>query len=455
MPTPPDPRPLASRVLRALRTPSAAAAGGFLLASVLGGAAFLLPGMTRGDGLGGVDAFFLSVSAVCVTGLAPVADLTAVLTERGWWTLFALVQLGGVGVVFMGALLLSFFGRRLPVRHAQALSEGFADRRGGVGRLVLRVAVLTLACEAAGACVLKLRLGDAPHAWRDAVFHATSAFCNAGFSTYARGLEERAADPVFLLVVVGLVVAGGIGFSVLSETARRALRIGGPLSLHARVAWRTSLLLLLVGAAAFFVLERGAALAGRGLGDGGLAAVFHSASARTAGFNTLPVDALRPATLLLLIGLMIVGGSPGSTAGGMKTVTAAVIFASLRASVLGRSSTTLGRRSIAPEQTQRAMLIALIHLTTLAVVVVGLTLSTEHLVGRGVRFLDLVFESASALGTVGLSTGLTPKLDEGGKLLLCFAMLVGRVGPLTVVLAVVAPRRADVLRYPEERVFLG
>jgi trk system potassium uptake protein len=442
-----------SRLGRLLKSPPAAAVLGFVGAAIVGAILFLLPGSTR-EPLSLVDAFFLSMSAVCVTGLVPVPDLTAALTEQGIWILFGLLQLGGVGIVFLGALILSFFGGRLPVAHAQALREGFAHRKGGVRRLVLRVGVLTLLCEALGALVLRARLDDSPTPWRDAIFHAASAFCNAGFSTFQNGLVSRGGDAIFVLATATLIVTGGLGFTTLSETAKAVL-LRRRLSLHARIVWRTSLALLVLGAIAFYLFERRDALAALGPLDAATASIFHSATARTAGFNTLDMALLRPATLLLMVALMVIGGSPGSTAGGIKTVTVATALAALRSMATGAKTVVIGRRAIAADQVQRAMLIVLIHLGVLAIAVIALTLSCEDLYGRGVRFLDVLFESASALGTVGLSTGLTPRLPDGGKLLIAFVMLAGRVGPLTVVLAVTAANRAEVLRPPEERVYLG
>lgn len=443
-----------SRLARALTAPSFVAAGSFLVATLVGALLFLLPGSTKGAGLTVVDAVFMSASAVCVTGLSPVADPTVVLTDQGWWILFGLIQLGGVGVVFLGAMLLSFLGSRLPVRHAQALADGFAHTKGGVGRLIVRVTFFMVCAETVGALVLRTRLGASPEPWRDAIFHSASAFCNAGFSTFGRNLVDVSADPVFLGTVAVLVVVGGAGFTTLSETARAIVK-KKRLSLHSRIVWRVSGLLLAVGAIGFYSLERVGVLRDDGFFGGVGTAFFHSVSARTAGFNSVAVETLRPATLLMLIGLMVIGGSPGSTAGGVKTVTAAVVAAYLAAAARGRRDTTLFGRTLGVEQVQRAMLIVILHLATLAGVVIALTLSCDHLVGDGVRFLDLLFEATSALGTVGLSTGATPKLPDGGKLLVAFAMLIGRVGPLTIVLAVVPPPRPDAVRYPEERVHLG
>ncbi len=444
-----------SKLGRALTSPSVLAVCSFLAAALGGGALFLLPGSTQDQHhLSVVDAIFLSASAVCVTGLSPVADLTVVLTEQGWWILLGLIQLGGVGVLFLGAMLLGLLGARMPMRHAQALREGFAHTKGGVGRLVVRVSFFMLVAETIGACILRLGLDGSPRPWRDAFFHAASAFCNAGFSTFGKNLEERAHDPLFLLVIAGLIIIGGAGFSTLSETARSIL-FRRRLSLHSKIVWKVSAVLLVFGAVAFYILERDAILRGRGVGESLLQSFFHSASARTAGFNAVAMDALRPATLLMLVLLMTIGGSPASTAGGVKTVTAAVAVAGLAAAARGRRSATLGNRTIGTEQVQRAMLIVLIHLATLAIAIVALTMSCEHLLSGGVRFLDFVFEASSALGTVGLSTGVTPKLPDGAKILLSIVMLIGRVGPLTVVLAVVPPPRPDAIRFPEERVFLG
>jgi trk system potassium uptake protein TrkH len=315
--------------------------------------------------------------------------------------------------------------------------------------------VVTFAIEAVGMLALVRPFAEvAPErdAWALAAFHSVSAFCNAGFSTLDGNLVRATAAVRVNAVIMTLIALGGLGFSTLVLTStwlvQRARRHRIQLRMSVRLVWITSAWLWVGGTVALVVLEWGGALSGLSPAHRFLVAAFHSVTARTAGFNTIDISAFSGASLLVLMLLMYVGGAPGSTAGGIKVTTVAVMLGVVRSTLRGDGRVVVGGREIHEASLREA--IAVVFVGGLVVVVaLGILLCVEPL-----PFLPLAFESVSALGTVGLSLGITPQLSGVGKVVLMLLMLVGRVGPLTLVLAVgraVAARE----RYPTERVPVG
>lgn len=289
------------------------------------------------------------------------------------------------------------------------------------------------------------------------MFHSISAFCNAGFSVYSQNAVAVRDSNLILFTLMALIVLGGLGYTVLIEVVGRAWRrlrrnAEGPVvwSLHSRVVLKVSGLLILGGA--LILVCTGLGSTEDHLGRRAIHALFQSVSARTAGFNTVDIAALPVPSLLILIALMFVGGSPGSCAGGIKTTTAAVWTARIRARLTGRQEVTLGRRRVAPEMVRRAALVlSVATLWNLA----GIFLLTCTEGGRaGVRLEQLIFEQISAFGTVGLSANLTPTLSLGGKLWIILTMFVGRIGPLTLAYAIF-PTPRSLYQYPTERIMIG
>jgi trk system potassium uptake protein TrkH len=328
------------------------------------------------------------------------------------------------------------------------------DTVGHVRAAVASVLLGTLVLEALGALALYFAWRDLPVARSpfDAVFHAVSAFCNAGFSLFPDGLMSMVALPGTTFIISLLVVLGGLGFPVLRELPG-ALPWPGRhrrrLSLHARLALSASAILLAGGMVGILVLEWRATLAPHPAPVQLMAALFHSVSARTAGFNTLDIAAMAPATLTLLMVLMFVGGSPGGTAGGIKTTTAAAMFLTLRSVLRGRPRVEVRHRTIPPADVHKALAVVGVSLAALTV---GMLLLLASQPGAPVA---LMFEAVSAFATTGLSAGVTPQLGPGGKLIVMALMFVGRAGPMTLAFAVQARRRQVDLEFPEERITIG
>lgn len=439
--------------------PAQTVAIGFAVTILAGAIGLSVPlSVSRLEALSLVDVFFTAVSAVTVTGLA-VYDPVTFHTTFGQVVLLALIQLGGVGTMAASASLVVLAGRRLRLRQAAALRESMELKAlGDVRSQVRAVVLITLGAEAVGAAALYLLWRGDPAVPRPlfaALFHAVSAFCNAGFSTFAAGLVPFRGDPGTNAVIGALVVLGGIGFPVLPLAVRLLpalfVRATRPvLSLHARLALVTTGSLLAGGALLALLLEWRGTLGGLSLGERLLAAGFLSVTARTAGFNTLDVGALSAATLWGLMLLMFVGGSPGSTAGGIKTTTAATVVATLAATLRGRQRVQAFARTIPEEQVQKAL--ALVGVSTAAVALgAGVLLATQDALPP----LGLVFEAVSAFATVGLSTGVTGDLDGLGKAVVMVLMFVGRTGPLTLGFALALRAERSHVTYPSEKIMLG
>jgi trk system potassium uptake protein TrkH len=436
--------------------PAQTVAVSFAVAVGVGTLLLALPvSLVRVEELSLLDALFTATSAVTVTGLT-VYNVSEHHSLFGQAVLMGLIQLGGLGTMVLSASLVVLAGRRLRLRRAAAVQETLdLETLGEVRGQVLAIVAITLAVEAAGALGLWLLWRGRPEVPLPAfaaAFHAVAAFCNAGFSTLPEGLVPFRAHAGTTGLVALLIVVGGLGFPVLRVLPRwrppgwRGAR--RPLPLHARLVLITTAVLLAGGALGVLALETRGVLAPLGWGERLLAAGFLSVTARTAGFNTLDTAALGAATLELLLFLMFVGASPGSTGGGVKTTTAATVVAALRATLGGRAQVTAFRRSIHPEQVNKAL--GLVGVA-FAVNLLGITLL---LATQAPEPRTLVFEAVSAFGTVGLSAGATPGLDAWGKLVVAGLMFVGRTGPLTLAFALAATANARVV-YPAEHVMIG
>lgn len=438
--------------------------GSFAVLVAAGTAGLLvLPGLYRGEPLGFVDALFTAMSAVCVTGLI-VVDTATYFTPLGQAWIAILIQLGGLGILTLATLVITRLGWRMSLEWERAGGGGETPlgrvRRTSVLGAVVR---LTLSIEAVGALVLWLlwreRLGDLGAIW-PAVFHAVSAFCNAGFSTFSTSLVPFRSAPLTLLAISGLIVLGGLGFLVLEELRLR-LAGRGPrrLSLHTKLVLASTAFLLAGGLLLYFLFEARFDLRGMSRLDQLANAWFMSVTARTAGFNTVDYANASNASLFLTLLLMIVGGSPGSAAGGLKTTSVVLLLLLLWNRLAGRAHTSVAGRTIPPETLERAAGVVIAGILLLAVFVFALLiveLPAHGELDRG-HLMDLVFEAHSAFGTVGLTTGATPVLTPGGRLLVSLLMFVGRVGPLALAASMVARtgREGQDYRYAHENVVVG
>lgn len=438
--------------------------GSFLVLVALGTVLLcLLPGLYTGERLSFIDALFTATSAVCVTGLI-VVDTATYFTPFGQGVILFLIQLGGLGILTFTTVVILWFGGRMTLRGEAVVGVAEAGPLIDAGRLVRGIFRYTFLIEAVGALLLWLAwspvFGPLDALW-PAIFHAISAFCNAGFSTFSDNLVGWAGAPLILTVLMLLISLGGIGFLVIEELylwSRERMR--RRLSLHTRLVLLTTAVLVTAGAMLFAAFEWTNVLAEFPWYIRPLEALFLSVTPRTAGFNTVDYQELTSASLFLTIVLMLVGGSPGSTAGGLKTTTVAVLVALAVARLRGRVITGAFKRTIPETTIQRS-----VGLVVFVVALLGtalLTLQVTELGGvpfplaQGL-FLELAFEAVSAFDTVGLSTGVTPELSAAGKLIISALMFTGRVGPLTVAasMIVAAERRGVQVRYATEDVIIG
>ncbi|NUN48228.1 MAG: Trk family potassium uptake protein [Candidatus Brocadiae bacterium] len=453
-----------NRVLSRIN-PAVIPLGAFLLL-ILAGTALLMTPMMRAPGAAPwslLDALFTSTSASCVTGLS-VRDVGSELSFRGQLTLLVLIQIGGLGPLLITLFLCMLQSSRLHVRQLTLLRDLMGTPfLGNLGLFLKSVVALTLGLELAGAAMLFLLRSDSSggeRAWW-AVFHSISAFCNAGFAFQPDSLEGFAVAPGICLTVAALVIAGGLGFPVLLDLIRcgmpRRFQAGLPpaasgttarrLTLHSRIVLTGTGVLLFAGTALFWIAERNGALAALSASDALTASVFQSAMPRTAGFNSVPVAALGPETLLLTMALMVAGAGPASTGGGIKIASVALLWLTAFSVLRNREAPEAFRRRISPAAVRTA--VAIVSLYAISAFGISAALATTQ---EGIPFQSLLFESISALSTVGLSTGITGRLDSTGRIILCIAMLIGRLGPLALVGSLVFRPPPLRYQYPEEPV---
>ena len=434
--------------------------GSFVLVILAGTIGLLLPRATTG-GIGFVDALFTSTSAVCVTGLV-VIDTATAFTTFGKLVILLLIQVGGLGVMTF-ATFFTLFSGRLSIKE-RVLMQDFLSREnlGEIRRTLLQIVGVTLLIEAAGAVLIYLSWGETAFASVRqkifaSVFHSVSAFCNAGFSLFSENLAApgTAMNVEMNLTIAGLIVLGGLGFVTIVNVvsvrpwARAQSRLRHRLTAHTRVVLVSTAVPLLAGAALFYALEYDHTPAGLSWWEKVLAAFFQSVTTRTAGFNTIDIGAMAtPATLLFLL-LMFIGASPASTGGGIKTTTASLVFLSSLHYVRGKEAIEIGNRRIPATVIERAFAALVFALLLVALSVFFVSLFEPF------PLLDILFESVSAMGTVGLSRGITFALSDPSKIVLIFTMLIGRVGALTLMMALT--RRAPLSRfdYPTEQIIVG
>lgn len=406
-----------------------------------------------GSPIAPVDALFTSTSAACVTGLI-VLDTPRDFSTFGHAVILGLIQAGGLNIMVLSTFGVLILGRGRGVRAEAALGEvlDLPMARSAL-RISLFVVGSTFAIELAGAALLAWRHAaagiEAGRAIWYGVFHAISAFCNAGFALYSDSLIGYQGDFVAIVTISLLIIAGGLGFPVLAALWYRALgRETRAFSLQVRLVLRVTLVLVVAGTVLFAATEWNASLAGLSWGDKWLNAYFQSVTTRTAGFNSVDITAIQPATVLIVMALMFIGASPGGTGGGLKTTTVAVLLGAVPTIARGRPRVVFFGRRVPLETVFRCAAIAVVGV----LIVAGgsaLALATQ----QG-RFEALVFEVFSAFGTVGLSLGATAQLNDGGKLLIAAIMFLGRVGPLTLAL-LLARTTASRIQFPEAKIMVG
>lgn len=438
--------------LRSLN-PAQILALGYLVIITFGTMLLLLPISTiDGRGLSFVDALFTATSATAVTGLVVVTTGTY-LTLFGQLVVMFLIQVGGLGIMTVSTLFALFVGKKIGLKERMVIQEDLNQLRiSGVVLLVKYILMMTLIVEGTGALLLFFRLvQDMPpgQALYFSIFHAVSAFNNAGFDLFGNSLESFTGDVYMNLVMMSLILLGGIGFTVVAEIYRKRSLLRS--SLHTRMVLRITILLLVVAFLGVFFLEAGneETFQQLSLKERFLASFFLSVTPRTAGFHTIPTGSLQIQTLFFIIILMFIGASPGSTGGGIKTTTFGTLLLAVWANIQGKQDVEIFSRRLSQEVVFKALSIAFLSFALIVVVVILLTITEDF------ALLSILFETFSAFGTVGLSTGITSELSIFGRLLIIMTMFCGRIGPLTLAMAFGDRRGRQLYRYPEEKIMVG
>jgi len=426
----------------------------------------MLPAAAVGPGLSWVDALFTATSATCVTGLV-VVDTGSRLSLFGQWTVILLIQCGGLGIMTFSTVFILLMGGRLSFRGRTVIQDTFThspDHR--LTSLIKHVLLLTLILEGLGAALLFLRfvmILPPGRALFYSLFHAISAFCNAGFSLFSDNFMGFQQDPLVNLTICGLIITGGLGFLVLVEVkrlvfARRDSRKAHRLSVNSKMVLSLTLLLLMGGTLGFLIFEWYGGLNGLSIPAKVMAAFFQSVTTRTAGFNTLDFGKVASITLFFAISLMFIGAGSGSTGGGIKVNSLGVLFALSRARLRGEEAVNIFHRTLSPSAVGRAVAVfavslVVVHVATMALVMTEMGLYPHA--QNGTPFLELLFEVVSAFGTVGLSAGITPMLSSAGKVILVLVMFIGRLGPLAIAMGLFGKERKARVEYAESNVMVG
>ena len=432
----------------------------YILVIMLGTVLLMMP-MSTTNGITFTDALFTSTSAVCVTGLI-VKDTPVDFTDIGQFIILVLIQVGGLGYMAFSTLFALLIGKRIGISERILLKESLnVSSIEGIIGLLKRILIFVLMAEAIGALVLWfffLRYFNPGDALVYGIFHSISAFNNAGFSLFRDNLMKFVADPGINIAIMSLIVVGGIGFIVVLEVAEyfRHKYDARRLHFHSRLALLVTGLLIVIGTAVFYLSENTYFLKSP---EGGATAdfmvsLFSSVSARTAGFNTIDFSLLQPATLFMIMILMLIGASPGSTGGGIKTTTFSIVFMHIYSFLRGREDVNIFKRRIPQGLVTKSMVIftlAILYINLMTLIVVNM----EH-----TPFEPTAFEVVSAFGTVGLSVGdggvrsLSANFGDLSKYLITITMLIGRVGPLTLFASFLEGRQRR-YRYPESGVLIG
>ena len=430
---------------------------GFALIILLGAIVLSTPFVTQtGESTGFLKSLFTATSAVCVTGLV-VVDTGTHWNLAGQITILTLIQVGGLGIMTMATSVALIMGRKISLKGRLIMQEALNQFTiQGVVRLTKYIILTTFLIEGIGAFFLAMNFIPEYGLQKGiffGIFHSISAFCNAGFDIIGggRSLTPYTENLSINFIVMSLIILGSLGFAVIIDLIRT--RNYKKLSLHSKIVVVMTVSLILIGFVLFFIMEFNNPNTMQDLSLKGklTAAMFQSVTTRTAGFNTMDLSQMYDSSKLLTVMLMFIGGSPGSTAGGMKTTTIALVLLLIVSVVRGRSDVEFGKRRISRDNVNRALTVIGIGFS-LGITVLFLLTITE----KGASFITLLFEAISALGTVGLSLGFTPSLSPLGQIIIIFTMFAGRVGALTIVFALAENQQNKALiRYPESKVSVG
>lgn len=428
----------------------------YIFVILTGSALLSIPAASRGGTAPPyLDCLFTSASATCLTGLV-VVDTFIQWSVFGQIVILTLVQIGGLGFMTVMTFILLLLKGRLSLSETSLFLQSAG---GGVlssgKKLIKNIILWTLACELLGTLLLSISFCKdfgAEGVWI-AFFTAVSAVCSAGFDLFGRlgefsSLTSYSSNALVLLTVTFLMILGGIGFLALSDAFSNKLK-WKKYSLQTKIIFSVSFALVIIGTISFMALEYNGILAEKSFGEKLLLSLFSAVSPRTVGFSAVNISSLRETTRFMTIALMFIGGSPGGTAGGIKTTTFLILFLSVFSQMTRRSSITVGKRKVEGEAVPQSMAIASLYLALITICTI-IILAIENL-----PLSDTLFEVVSAIGTVGLSTGITPSLSYASKMILVFLMLAGRVGVLSLVMIFSRKKGAAPLDRPAEKITIG
>ena len=429
---------------------------GFILVILVGALILTLPiSTTSGESTNFLDALFTATSAVCVTGLV-VVDTGTHWNMFGQTVIMILIEIGGLGFMSFTTLIAIILGKKITLRERLILQDAMNTFNiQGLVKMVKYVLVFTVSVQFFGALLFSTQFIPEYGLGRGAfysIFHSISAFCNAGFDIFGNfsSLTSYNSNGVVILVASALIIIGGLGFTVWSElySSKSLKRI----SLHSKMVILMTTMLVLGGTVLMFLFENKNVntIANMSFMDKLMNSFFASVTPRTAGFNSIPTDGMTTAGQFLTIILMFIGGSPGSTAGGIKTTTIGILIVTIVCVIQGREDSEVFKRRFSKDLVYRAFTLIFIGLSL--VIVVTMLLSYKE---KGASFIALFYETVSALGTAGLTLGLTSELSTIGKVLIMFMMYLGRVGPLTVVLSITRKKINSGIKYPEGKILIG
>ena len=431
---------------------------GFFCVILAGALLLTLPFASRdGQSIGFLNALFTATSATCVTGLV-VADTWSQWTLFGQIVIICLIQIGGLGFITIGVCLSIILRRKIGLKERGLLQESVNTLQiGGVVRLARKIFIGTIIFEGTGAILLAIRFVPQYGFFRGVFygfFHSISAFCNAGFDLM--GFQGKYSsfvnyydDWLVNLVIMSLIVIGGIGFVVWDDVSRNKWHVRKYM-LHTKIVLLTTFVLIFGGAYLFYLLERNALMEDMTVSGKILSSLFSSVTARTAGFNTIDTGALTDGSKLLTIVLMFIGGSPGSTAGGIKTTTIIVLLFCVVSNIRRESGLNVFGRRIEDDTIKRASTIMTMNLTlTLIVALVIMGIQPDLVMS------DVLFETFSVIGTVGMTTGITRDLLPVSRILIIFLMYCGRIGSLSFALAFTQQKRTSQIKLPVGKITIG
>ncbi len=431
---------------------------GFFAIILIGALLLMLPIANRGGkNLGFINCLLTATSATCVTGLV-AADTWSQWTLFGQMVILAMIQIGGLGFITIGVFVSIILRRRVSLKARGLMQESMNTLQiGGIVRLAKKIVQGTILFEGAGAVLLSIRFVPEFGFFRGVyygIFHSISAFCNGGFDLMGirepySSLTYYAGDWLVNFTIISLIVIGGIGFIVWDDLSKKGLHFRKYL-LHTKIVLVTTAILLAGGSLFFFALERNNLMVGMRPGEMFWTSLFQSATARTAGFNTTDTAALTDGSKLLTIILMFIGGSPGSTAGGIKTTTLAVLLLSARASIRQTVGVEIYNRRLDDEAVRQAGLILIINLALAMAAAMWMVLAQPEL-----AMSDVLFETFSAIGTAGMSTGTTRELLLASRVPLIILMFCGRVGSLSSALAFTQSKKKPPVMQPVEKITVG